>query len=150
MRLVRLVSMPYRIPCTQNAAEEATIRIYIMETCLCYGYNVGAFHSTSPFLCSHNFSPSSSGKSVTSVTSPRTLCGWCSTLLVGTPLSTREVWGFSLEGVPSLLFFFFYRAPLGFTLSHTPPLSKVLAQMLNQRTCRCPLLPSVSVVTDKY
>ena len=52
--------------------------------------------------------------------------------------------GLLLEGVPSLLFierllaslsFSFYRAPLGFTLSHTPPLSKVLAQMLNQRTC---------------
>ena len=50
MRLVRLVSMPYRIPCTQNAAEEATIRIYVMETCLQYGDNVGAFHSTAPLF----------------------------------------------------------------------------------------------------
>ena len=31
--------------------------------------------------------------------------------LVDTPLSTREVWGFSLEGVPSLLFFFLSRHP---------------------------------------
>ena len=122
------------------------------------------------------------------------LCGWCSTLRVGTcstsvstsmgsisphsrdtlitsprtlrvvldstrrhvlnlllaHLSLRERFGAFLWKASLLFFSSFYRAPLGFTLSHTPPLSKVLAQMLNQRTCRCPLLPSVSVVTDKY
>ena len=90
-----------------------------METCLLYGYNIGVCSLNFSFLCSHNFFPSSSGKSVTSVTSPRTLCGWCSTLLVGTPLSTREVWGFSLEGVPSPSFLLLILERLLASLSRT-------------------------------